>query len=192
MTSLLSNAELLYSMPVVGPTKTTTAVQCVTQPAALAFQLPALSALWPLDKMPGKALKVVAGGTYDAGAVTNLLTLNADTTPATALTAIAGTGAVTWISSTTGMWEMDIDIDCVGVVSPTSTSWFASGKLFAGPGNTPSALGQISGVGGANALGIPSAVALDPTLRYFLELFSTWGTAPTAFVVSKFKVYAEN
>lgn len=191
MTSLVSNTELLYSMPSVGPTKTTTTASVVSAAAASAFQMPALESLWMLSNMTGKSIHIEAAGAYDAGAVTNLLAVQFDTTPGTALTSVAATGAVTLASLTTGTWGLDLNLTCVGVTSITQVNWFANGVVWYGGAASTTANTQFT-LGGANTAGIPATVALNPSLLYYPELWSTFGTAPTAFVCSMFKVYAEN
>lgn len=189
--------ELLYCMPAVGATKTTTAVQVVsgTTTGAPAFQLPALQNLWSPANMAGKGLKFVARGTSDNTAVANTLAIGVNTAQGTAPTAIvlASTGATVWPSSTIAAWEMECDSTCIASTNASST-WVTAGVLTVGSGNngsTPTAATAFM-VGGANTLGVPSGVVLVPTTSYFVELTSLWATAPTAFVCSQFMIYGMN
>lgn len=187
-TSLWTNMECIYSMPGVGATKTTTAIQSVSAAAAADF---ALSSLWPVGNMLGKSLKFKASGTFDATAVTNLVQIGFGTTQGTLGTALAASGADTVASTTTGTWNMDVDATCVTQGSAT-TGWFADGFVDYGVFGATSAITGRFTVGGSSTAGVPNTVAIVPTTVFFWEVFSTWGTAPTAFVCAKYKIYAEN
>lgn len=195
MTSLYSNVELLYSMPGVGATKSTTAQQVVTGTGNTGpppYLMPGLASIWPAHQIVGKAFKFTAKGTYDAGAVTNLMQLYADTAQATPGVLLAASGTITLASQTTGTWDMDVDLSCVASIAGSGgSSWVAQGKITYGTAaNT--AIDLVYTVGGANALGVPTYITLLNYTPYYFELYSTFGTSPTAFVCSQFKVYAEN
>lgn len=190
-----SFAGVLYSMPAAGATKTTTTQSMVSGNAAgnPAFQMPALGAIWPVSAMTGKVLQILAGGTYDAGAVTSTIGVYYDATQATVGTLIAGTGAATIVSSTTGEWTMEVTLTCTGAASATTSNWMTSGSVLYGTGNNAGVNGAVTAmVGGANTLGVPTALALPNYASNYWEVWSTFGTAPTAFVMSQFIVMALN
>jgi hypothetical protein len=196
MTNFNSNVELIYSMPAVGATKTTTALQVVSGTGAggttaPAFQM-ALAQLWPVSQLIGKSLRFEAAGTYDAGAVTNLMGLYADTAQAAQSVQLGSTGAVTIPSNTVGAWRMSVEAECVGV-SNAASNWVVEGAIKYGIANNAATAAVAEYMmGGANTLGVPGFAVLNPVQQYYWELWSTFGTAPTAFVCSKFKIYAEN
>jgi hypothetical protein len=182
-------------MPVVGATKTTTTSSLVSGNSGTnpAFLMPALGSIWPVSSMQGKVLQVWAAGTYDATAVTSQLGLYFDATQATQGTLIAGTGAVTVPSTTTGEWNMEVTLTCIGTGAVTSSNWNTAGQIAYGPGNNAAAAAAtVAMVGGANTAGVPTSLLLSNTASNFWELWSVWGTAPTAFVCSQFIVMGLN
>lgn len=188
MTSIWSNAECIYSMPKVGPTKTTTTISAVSDTATAQFSL---SGLWPSGgELLGKSLLFRAGGTFNAGAVTNLLQVGFGATAGTLGTALAASGAITIPSSTVGMWSLFLEATCVTVGANTS-GWTSDGWIDYGVNAATTATLRYT-AGGSNTLGVPNTVAIVPSTLFNWELFSTFGTAPTAFVASRFKIYAEN
>lgn len=187
--------EVLYQMPAVGATKTTTTQSLVSGNASgnPAYQLPALASIWSPDKLQGKSLHIQAGGTYDAGAVTNTMVLAYDPTQATIGTTIAATGAFTIPSTTTGSWLMDLWLDCISVGNNTS-GWSTSGSIKYGASNNAGATASTEVMmGGAQTLGVPTSLALATSASIgYIELWSTFGTAPTAFVCSSYKIFGLN
>src|SRR6266702_1854888 len=127
-------SEVIYQMPAVGVTKTTTTQSLVSGNAAgnPAFQMPALASIWAPDRMAGKGLWFLAGGTYDATAVTNAMVLSYDPTQGTIGTTIAATGACTVVSSTTASWSMNVLLTCTQAGNNTS-NWMSSGAIEYGP-----------------------------------------------------------
>jgi hypothetical protein len=185
----------LYSMPAVGATKTTTTQSLVSGNAAgnPAFQMPELGALWPVSQMAGKVLQILAGGTYDAGAVTNTMVLAYDSTQGSIGTTIASTGAATVVSTATGEWQMELTMTCTGAASATNSNWMTTGTISYGVGNNAAAsAASVFMLGGANSAGVPTALSLPNYANNYWELWSTFGTAPTAFVCSQFMVLALN
>lgn len=182
-------------MPAAGVTKTTTTQSCVSGNSATnpAFLMPALGTIWPVSNMQGKAINIWAGGTYDATAVGSTLGLYYDATQGSVGTLIAGTGAVVVVSSTTGAWNMQLTLNCIGTGAVTSSNWYTTGSISYGVGNNAGVAGNaIASVGGANALGVPTALTLSNVTTNYWELWSTWATAPTAFVCSTFIIQAMN
>lgn len=190
-----SGAEVLYEMPAVGATKTTTTQSIVSGNSSGngAYQLPALSSIWPVDVIQGKSMHVQAGGTYDAGAVTNAMVLAYDPTQGTIGTTIAATGAFTIPSTTTGSWLLDLWLDCMSVGNNTS-GWSVSGSIKYGvSNNAATAAASEVMMGGAQTAGVPNLLALATSASIgYIELWSTFGTAPTAFVCSSFKIFGLN
>jgi hypothetical protein len=182
-------------MPAVGATKTTTTASLVSGNAAgnPAYQLPALVSIWPPNELPGKSLLFWANGTYDATAVTSQLFLTFDPTQGTQGTTIVSTGAFTVPSTTTGSWIMQALLTCTQAGNNTS-NWMTSGSVTYGASNNAgAAAGSEVMMGGAQTAGVPTALALatSATIGY-IELWSTWGTAPTAFVCSQFLILGLN
>lgn len=188
-------SEIIYQMQAVGATKTTTTQSLVSGNASgnPAFQMPALASIWSPDRLQGKTIMIKAGGTYDAGAVTNTLVIAADSTQGTIGTTLASTGAATIISSTTGNWYLEVTLNCISVGNNTS-GWATSGYVMYGTGNNAGTAGAaLAMVGGAQSAGVPTALnlATSTTIGY-IELWSTFGTAPTAFVCSQFSIWGCN
>lgn len=197
MTSLWSNCELLYSMPVVGATKSSTGQSCISGNAAgnPAYLMPPLATLWSQSAMLGKAINIQASGTYDAASNYNVTTqLAYDGTQGSYSTPIAATGiAVSWPTGTTNNWYMNVNMTCISVGLNTS-GWTVNGNVMAGAGNNAAtAAATTFMMGGAQTAGVPTALALVTTTTIgFIELWSTWSTAPTAMVCSQFMIFAEN
>lgn len=189
-------SEVLYSMPVAGTTKTTTTASVISANAAgnPPYQLRPLAQIFGSeDRLPGRGLLFLAGGTYDAGAVTSTLGIYYDSTQATQGTQIAGTGAVTVQSLTTGGWSMYLLATCVSVGINTS-GWVTNGWVSYGAANNAgTAAATTVMMGGAQSAGVPTnlALATEASIGY-IELWSTWGTAPTAFVCSSFMILGLN
>jgi hypothetical protein len=192
MTSLWSNAELLYSMPASGAAASAPGAASVvltgnttTNPA---FKMPSRRALWPMSQLPGKALGVRMRGTFGTPASspgTWLVGTGLNTTQATkpAATVLAATGAFTPASpnlslgSTAGMWEMEYEI----TVQSVGTN----------AGATPAALVMTSGVFN---FGPGNNAAMDPTAEYWIEGYATFSTGPasTAIQCNQFMVFGLN
>jgi hypothetical protein len=188
-----TNLELIYSMPVIGSTITTTTAHTMmtgnsgTNPP---FQLPALGNIWSPSNMIGKGLMIVMGGGYDiASSTPTTMLLTLDGTVATVGITVAATGSVAFASSTTGLWQAQVWMTCVG--TGTASTWYTTGELTCGPGNaeTGAATALTYMFGNSVTAGIPQAVSLSNTTPYYPELYTTWATAPTAHVLSQFMVY---
>jgi hypothetical protein len=75
-----------------------------------------------------------------------------------------------------------------------TSNWMTSGSVTYGASNNAgAAAGSEVMMGGAQTAGVPTALALatSATIGY-IELWSTWGTAPTAFVCSQFLILGLN
>jgi hypothetical protein len=208
MTSLWSNAELLYSMPASGAAASAPGAASVvltgnttTNPA---FKMPSLRALWPMSQLPGKALGVRMRGTFGTPASspgTWLVGTGLNTTQATkpAATVLAATGAFTPASpnlslgSTAGMWEMEYEITVQSVGTNAGATPAAlvmtSGVFNFGPGNNAA---TSSGI--ALMVGSGSTITMDPTAEYWIEGYATFSTGPasTAIQCNQFMVFGLN
>jgi hypothetical protein len=192
-----TNMELLYSLPAVGPTQTSSVATCLNTAASAApFQLPALQNIWSLSQIAGKGLMVVAAGGYDDASANTLTTLRlsldtASGTTSTNIMAEAGfsnfTGAATWA------WEAQVWLTCTGAIAGTASTWYANGQLTIGPGNNPTgtALTLMWGQP-AIAAGIPTAVTLPTQVAYFTNIVSQFQASPTAMVCTQFMVFGLN
>jgi hypothetical protein len=190
-----TNTELIYSMPAVGATIASTTATPVTGNSASnpAYFMPPLLSIWPGQTLVGKCLRFVARGTSDNTAVNNTMALRFDPTQATAGTLVAGTGAAAWTSNTVNSWEFEVELSCISQGNNTS-GWMTGGILTVGVGNNSStATGSTFMVGGAQTLGVPTALALATQASIgYIELWTTWATAPTAFVCSQFMIWGIN
>jgi hypothetical protein len=191
-----TNVELLYSMPAIGATLAATAVTCVsgTSSSAAPFLMPSLQNIWSPSQMQGKSLMIVANGGYDVGSNTgNKMSLILDsalaTTAASSVT-VASTGSNTFPTSTTGAWEIQLWMSCVS--TGTVSTWYPGGTMTCGPGSSNVTASSTFVWGSTITAGIPQVVTIPTTVPYYVDLYSQWATAPTAFVVSTFQVYAMN
>jgi hypothetical protein len=197
VTSLWSNAELLYSMPASGASSSAPGAASViltgnttTNPA---FKLPSLRALWPMSQLPGKALGVRMRGTFGTPASspgTWLVGTGLNTTQATKPTAtvLAATGAFTPASpnlslgSTAGSWEMEYEITVQSVGTNAgatpAASVFTGGVFTFGPGNN-----AATSTGITLMIGSGSAITMDPTVEYWVEGYATFSTGPASTVI---------
>jgi hypothetical protein len=121
------------------------------------------------------------------------MVLAVDPTQGTIGTTVAATGAATVVSTTTGSWWMDVWLTCTSVGNNTS-GWITNGRVCYGPSNNAAtAASSDFMMGGAQTLGVPNTLALATSTSVgYLELWSTFGTAPTAFVCSQFLVFGLN
>lgn len=191
MTSLYSNAELLYSMPAPGATNASAVITRMSSAAPMPITL---ASIWPLDRMVGKSLHFRGSGSHSlAGAYTNVLTLGADVT---AGTYVAGVGCVSGACSalaatqTVGTMGFEIDATCQSVTT-TNSGWIFDGFVEYGY-NGSTAITTRYNVGGLNVAGVATAVVIPTSVPTFFEVFYTWSTAATASYLNKFKIYAEN
>lgn len=190
-----TNTELLYSLPVLGNSITSTStVVCNTAATASPFQLPALGNIWSTSNMIGKGFMIIANGGYDCAALnSNTLRLQLDqNVAASAATSslVTVTGAATAPLSTIGAWDLQVWMTCVAT-SPGTASFYVSGDLAYGASNSNSATLYYN-VGNPVTAGVPTACSVSTTLPTFVELWTTWATAPTAFVCSQFMVFGLN
>jgi hypothetical protein len=185
--------ELLYSMPAIGPTITTTTAHTMmtgnsaTNPP---FLLPALSSIWSPSSLVGKGLMILASGGYDiASSTPTTMLLSMDTTSTTPGVTVGATGSAAWAASTTGAWEIQVWLTCVS--TGTVSTWYSGGQLTCGPGNAETAAATALTYMFSNAItaGIPQPVTLTTNQAYFPEIYTTWATAPTAQVCSQFMIF---
>lgn len=208
MTSLWSNKECLYCMPASGAAASAPGGVSVvltgnttTNPA---FKMPSLRALWGMNSLPGKAIRVSMRGTFGTPAATPgtwLIGCGLNTTQATKPTTIvlAASGAFTpaspnlSLASTAGMWEMEFDITVqtagTNAGAAPNANVMTAGNLGFGPGNNAATAAGISLMVGSG-----SAISIDPTVEYWIEGYATFSTGPasTAIQCNQFLVSAQN
>jgi hypothetical protein len=192
-----TNMELLYSLPAIGVTQSSS-VATVLNTAATSppFQLPALQNIWSLSALAGKGLMIVAAGGYDDASANTLTTLrlsldSAAGTTATNIVAEAGfsnfTGAATWA------WETQTWLTCTGAIASTASTWYSNGTFTIGPGNNPTGTAQTIMWGQpAIAAGIPTAMTIPTQTAFFVDLVGQWQVSPTAMVCTQFLVFGLN
>ncbi len=198
--------ELLYSMPASGASSSAPGAASVilsgnttTNPG---YQLPALSSMWPLSQFPGKALGVRARGIFGTPASspgTWLIGCGLNTTQATKPTAtvLAATGAFTpaspILSISNGEWELEFDITVqsagTNAGAAPNANVITGGLLSLGAGNNAATTG-IS----AFMVGSASAISINPTTQYWIELYATFSTGPasTQIQCNQFEVFGYN
>lgn len=208
MTSLYSNKELLYCMPSSGATSTAPGAVSVvltgnttTNPA---FKMPSARALWGMSEIPGRAIRLSMRGTFGTPAATPgtwVIGVGLNTTQATKPTTIvlASSGAFTLASpnlslgATAGMWELEVDVtfQTAGTAagSAPNANVFCHGNLALAPGNNAGTASGLSLMVGSGA-----AIAIDPTVEYWVEGYATFSTGPASTVIAcnQFLVSAQN
>jgi len=203
-----TNTELIYSMPATGANSSGPGAVSVilsgnttTNPACL---LPPLNSIWPMGGIVGKSLKVVARGTFGTpasspgtwviGCGLNVSASQATKPPGIVL---AATGAFTpaspILSITNGEWELEFDvvIQTAGTnagAAPNS-NLITGGILTLGAGNNAATTGVS-----AFMVGSASAISVNPSINYFIELYATFGTGPasTQLQCNQFLVFGLN
>jgi len=169
-----------------------------------AFKVPSLRAMWGMNSLPGKALRVVMRGAFGTPASspgTWLIAVGLNTTQATKPTTIvlAATGAFTPASpnlslgATAGAFEMEFDITVqtagTNAGAAPNANVFTGGNLSFGPGNNAATAAGIQLMVGSG-----SAISIDPTVEYWIEGYATFSTGPasTNIQCNQFQVYAQN
>lgn len=187
-----TNTEVLYCMPAPGAalntsvTKTVITANSSTNPA---YQQPALNAIWPPDKLIGRALRYVARGGIGTTATPTLtigLFLDPTQNSTTSQITLGSTGALTTASSIgggasmTANWELELDlvITAVGVTSGAyNCTCYTSGIFTYGPGNdAATAVASGTYMIGSNT----SKTTIVPGTSYWPEIWATWGTSNAA------------
>ena len=187
-----TNSEVLYCMPAPGAalassvTKSVITANSSTNPA---YQQPALNAIWPPDKLVGRALRYVARGGVGTTATPTLqvqLYLDPTQNTTTGQILLGGTGAFTTASaigggaSMTANWELELDL-VITAVGVTSTAYnctvYTSGIFTYGPGNdAATAVASGTYMIGSNT----SKTTIVPGTAYWPEVWATWGTSNAA------------
>jgi hypothetical protein len=193
-----TNAELLYSMPASGAsiavaTKQIVSATTTTNPP---FYMPPLQNIWPVSQMPGKALHFMAAGGYDVSANTNIMALTLDSAFSTTTYTLGATGAATWAASTTGFWQLELDLTCVAAGYNSTFNgfsvWYSGGNITLGPANAPTGFGSAITFSNTVTAGIPQPNTIPTATSYAPTLYTTWGGSPTAFVCTQYQVWALN
>lgn len=187
-----TNTEVLYCMPAPGAalntsvTKTVITANTTTNPA---YQQPALNAIWPPDKLVGRAIRYIARGGVGTTATPTLtmgLFLDPTQNSTTSQITLGSTGAFTTASaigggaSMTANWELELDlvITAVGVTSGAyNCTVYTSGVFTYGPGNdAATAVASGTYMIGSNT----SKTSIVPGTAYWPEVWATWGTSNAA------------
>jgi hypothetical protein len=209
MTSLWSNKECLYCMPASGALSTAPGAASVvltgnttTNPA---FKMPSLRALWGMNAIAGKALRISMRGTFGTPASspgTWLVGIGLNTTQATKPTTIVlgATGAFTpaspnlSLAASAGTWELEFDYVLQSMATNAggtpATSGFVHGNFGYGPGNNAATAAGISLMVGSGS----AITSIDPTVEYWIEGYATFSTGPasTNIQCNQFLVSAQN
>lgn len=188
--------ELLYSLPAIGATQTSSVATCLnTAATAPPFQLPALQNIWSPSQITGKGIMIIAAGGYDIPANTlSTFRLSLDTSSGvTAVNTVATLGAYSIATQTVGAWQAELFMTCTGVTSETASTWYSMGQLTIGPGSSPTGTASTLLWGQPSiAAGVPTAVTIPTNAAYYVNLVSQWQTTPTAMVCSQFLVFGLN
>lgn len=195
-----TNMELLYSMPVVGATQSASARTLISGNSSTnpPFQLPALTNIWSPGSLQGKGLMVVASGGYDVGGNSVSTTLAFDVAAGTgAATSVtpATMGLCTLPTSTSGAWEAQVWLNCVG--TGTVSTWYANGTFTVGPGSAETgsaAATALTFMWGQPAIvaGVPTGISIPVAQAYYVDLYSSFTANPTAMVCTQFMVFGLN
>lgn len=202
----MTQFETLFVMPSPGTSLTNTVTKTLISgntTTDTAYQLPALTSLWPnVSSITGKAIKVVARGLISTaasaqGTLTMALQLDPAQNSSTSALTLAATGAFTPAASlAAGNWELELDfnISAFGVTAAAySATLQCHGLLTIGPGNNAAtAAGAIYTVGAANIA--MSGASVNPGLASWCELWATWGTASASNSIqcTQMFVYGQN
>jgi hypothetical protein len=208
MTSLWSNKECLYCMPASGAAISAPGAVSVvltgnttTNPA---FKMPSLRALWGMNGFAGKAIRISMRGIFGTPAATPgtwLIGVGLNTAQATKPTTIvlASSGAFTLaapnlgLAATAGMWELEVDVTLqtmgTNAGAAPNANVFCHGNLGLAPGNNAG-----TAVGVTYMVGSGSAIAIDPTVEYWVEGYATFSTGPasTTMTCNQFLISAQN
>ena len=180
-------------MPAAGASIAVSTKQIISATTATnpPFFLPPLYNIWSPSQMAGKALHFQAAGGYDIAASNVTMQMYFDTAFSAVTTLVAATGAAAWAAQTTGAWNLDVDLTCVSSGMSVST-WYSSGAIVTGPGNTPTTPSSAFSFGCPVTLGIPQTITLVPATSYCPELYVTVSATNTAFVCTQFQIWALN
>jgi hypothetical protein len=188
--------ELLYSLPAIGATQAGSAITCLnTAATAPPFQLPSLQNIWSPSSLTGKGLFIVAAGGYDISAANTLTTLRLSFDAASGTTANNTAGATGALSggpfgaaATSGAWELQCWLTCVGISTELNSNWYSQGQLqFSGTASTGVATSYA--FGNTVTAGIPQTFAMSNATSYFVNLCAQWQASPVAMVCSQLMVF---
>jgi len=187
-----TNSEVLYTMPAAGTalntsvTKSVITANSTTNPP---YQMPALTALWPPDRLTPRALRFVARGGVGTTATPTLaigLYLDPTQNSTTSQILLGATGAFTTASSIgggasmTANWELELDmvVTAMGVTSGAyNCTVFTNGMFTYGAGNDAA----TAVVSGQYMIGSNTAkTTIVPSTSYWPEIWATWGTSNAA------------
>lgn len=195
--------ELLYSLPAIAATISTTVFTCINTAATInPYQMPSLQNIWTPSQMVGKSFMFCFAGGYNDTAAGETLALQFDLDIALATTAassatVASTGLCTVPTSATGLWEAQVWMSCVSCTGTIST-WYSNGQLTVGPGNTESGAATATATTymwgcPSVALGVPTAVTVPTNSPLFPGLYSKWlGNGGCTIVTTQQLVFGLN
>lgn len=187
--------ECLYAMPVSGGAVTAAASTIMSGASAAnpPYLLPAGFFQQQSGVSPGKSLLLKGGGVCTVGgtAVTDIFTVGMNTTAGTLLNTVAKTGTFTTVINMTSLaftFEVMMtctvtgsaanagSINCVGELKFMAAN-NADAPTWGTYGAATTSLFCVMGIGTPQ-----TAVTLNPTLAYYIELFNQWNVttgAPT-------------
>lgn len=199
--------ECLYAMPVSGPAVTAAAATIMSGNTAAnpPYLLPAGFFQQQSGVSPGKSLLLKGGGwaTIGGTAVTDIFTVGMNTTAGTLLNTVAKTGTFTTLASMTSLgfyFEVLMTVTITGSAA-NAGSINCVGFIHFGAANNAAAP-TWGTFGNATTtffctmmIGTPqTAVTLNPTLAYYVELLNQWNVttgAPT-ITLTNFYVFGLN
>lgn len=186
-----TNTEVLYTMPSAGTalntsvTKTVITANSSTNPA---YQMPALNAIWPPDRLAPRALRFIARGGVGTTVTPTLtvgLFLDVTQNSTTSQITLGTTGAFTTASglgggaSMTANWELELDlvVTAIGVTSGAyNCTVYTNGIFSIGAGNDAATAAAVQYMIGSNT----SKTTIVPGTSYWPEIWATWGTSNAA------------
>jgi len=190
-----TNTEVLYTMPAPGTalatsvTKTVITANSTTNPP---YQMPALTALWPPDRLTPRALRFVARGGVGTTATPTLqvqLYLDPTQNSTTSQILLGGTGALTTGSalgsgaSMNANWELELDmvVTVMGVTSGAYNCTVYTNGMFTISGTGTAGNDAATAVATAYMIGSNTAkTTIVPSTSYWPEIWATWGTSNAA------------
>jgi hypothetical protein len=186
-----TNTEVLYTMPAAGTalastvTKTVISANSATNPP---YQMPALTAIWPPDRLTPRSLRFIARGGVGTTATPTLLVqayLDPTQNSTTSQILLGATGAFTTASglgggaSMTANWELELDM-VVTVMGVTSGAYnctvYTNGIFSIGAGNDAATTAAVQYMIGSNT----AKTTIVPSTSYWPEIWATWGTSNAA------------
>lgn len=200
-----TNMEMLYSLPAISSTTSTTAATIINTAATVVpYQLPAFQNIWSPSNMVGKALMFCFAGGYNVNATAESVKLQllfdvTFPTSAASSIVIAAHGLSTVPTTPAGQWQAQCWMSCVSA-SGTSATWYVNGEAMWGVGNTEA--GQTPGSaattnlmwsGPAVTTGVPAVVTTSVVTPYSPDLWANClGTSGYTITTTQMMVFGLN